>query len=106
VHSPPPSGPAQEDRPPRLLLVTAQGDAWRLLNALPSAYAVGASTLEPGVQWLGATTAVFTLKRDFIPPPYTEGILRAVFEAAKVKGFQVRTRQTQPLAGEYDLKWE
>jgi uncharacterized protein (TIGR02265 family) len=90
----------------KLLLVLGQGNPKRLLNALPSAYAVSVSSLQAEVRWTGPNSAVFILRRDFIPLAYTEGSLKAVFETAKVRGFQVRSRQPEPLLGEYELSWQ
>jgi uncharacterized protein (TIGR02265 family) len=92
--------------PGKLLKVLAQGNPKRLLNGLPSAFSVGGGRLQSTVRWTGPNTATFVLERDFLPLPYTEGVLRAAFEATQVKGFQVRSRQPEPLVGEYDLSWE
>ena len=92
--------------PGKLLMVLAQGNPKRLINALPSAFNVGGSHLKIDVRWTGPHSAVFVFQRDFIPLVYTEGVLRAAFEAAQVKGFQVRSRQLESLASEYEMSWE
>ena len=92
--------------PGRLMIVLAQGKPKRLVEALPSAFTVGGSHLKIAVRWKGPNNVVFVFQRDFIPLVYTEGTLRAAFEAAKVKGFQVRSRQLESFGSEYELSWQ
>ncbi|WP_158502062.1 TIGR02265 family protein [Vitiosangium sp. GDMCC 1.1324] len=90
----------------KTMLVVAQGSPKRLLTALPAAFSVSVSTLQGEVRWTGPNSATFILKRDFMPLMYTEGALQAVFENAKVQNFQMRSREPEPLVGEYMLSWE
>lgn len=90
----------------KLMLVLGQGNPKRLINGLPSAFSVAVSSLTSEVKWTGPQSATFILRRDFIPLAYTEGALRPVLENAKVKHFEIRSRQPEPLVGEYDLSWE
>lgn len=90
----------------RTMVVVAQGNPRRLLNALPAAFSLSVSTLRGEVHWTGPNSAVFILRQDFMPLAYTEGALHAVFENAKAKNFQVKSREPEPLVGEYTLSWE
>ncbi len=90
----------------KLMLVVGQGNPQRLINGLPPAFSVAVSSLTSEVKWTSPQSATFILRRDFVPLAYTEGALRAVLENAKVKRFEIRPRQPEPLVGEYDLSWE
>lgn len=82
------------------------GNPRRLLQSLPRAFSVAGATLVSELRWQGPQSAVFTLKRDFIPTAYTEGVMHAVLEQAKVKHIQVHSHQPQPLVSEYTVDWK
>lgn len=90
---------------PGRILLLGQGSIRRVLGVVPAAFSVVGSTLESEVRWTGAKSAIFILKRDFIPPAYTVGTLQCL-ETVNVKGLRVRALPSEPLVGKYELAWD
>ncbi|MBZ4419246.1 DUF2378 family protein [Myxococcus sp. RHSTA-1-4] len=90
----------------KTLLLLASDSPKRLLGNLHAGYRAAVSYGERGVSWTGDKSGIFTMKRDFMPPPYHEGTLLAVIEAVGGKGVEVHGRQTGPLDTEYTLSWQ
>ncbi len=89
----------------RTLRMLAGSDPRRILNGLPSAYAVSVSFGEREVVWTGPRSAHLTMRREFLPTPFHEGTLRAVLESVNVRG-RVQGRQLSLLDSEYEVSWE
>lgn len=89
----------------KTLLLLASDSPRRLLGNLHSGYRAAVSYGERNVSWTGDTSGVFTMKRDFMPPPYHEGTLQAVIEVVGGKQVRVEGRQTGLLDTEYSLSW-
>jgi uncharacterized protein (TIGR02265 family) len=89
----------------KTLLLLAAGSPKRLLGNLHSGYRAAVSYGERTVSWLDETSGIFTMKRDFMPPPYHEGTLQAVIEAVGGKQVQVRGWQRGLLDTDYTLSW-
>jgi uncharacterized protein (TIGR02265 family) len=90
---------------PGKILMLGQGSMQRLLSVVPSAFSLANNSLQGEVKWTGPRSALFLLKHDFLPLVYTEGTLQSL-DTAKVKGLRVKSRQVEPLVGEYELTWE
>jgi uncharacterized protein (TIGR02265 family) len=88
----------------KVLLLMAQGDPRRLLSNMPSSMQILSRNRECKVLLPGPKSGVL-LKRDLMPRLFMEGGLLAVFEAAKVKGVQVRSRSLGPTENEYEISW-
>jgi uncharacterized protein (TIGR02265 family) len=78
----------------------------RLLQSLPAAYREMVSFGERTVTMRGDKAAHISVKRDFLPPSHTEGVLLAVLEASVAGMVQVSSRSLGPLDSEYALSWE
>jgi uncharacterized protein (TIGR02265 family) len=89
----------------RTMQVLVRGDAKRLMNNLPKTYQV-VVTGERGVEWLGPQWCRLTMRRDFLPTVFHEGMLVAMLEQLKAHEVKVVGRQTGPLDSEYDISWQ
>ncbi|MCP3104099.1 DUF2378 family protein [Myxococcus sp. K15C18031901] len=90
----------------KTLLLLAANNPKRMLGNLHSGYRAAVSYGERSVRWTGDTSGVFTMKRDFMTPPYHEGVLQAVVEAVGGKNVRVQGQKTGPLDAEYELSWQ
>ncbi|HEX8438002.1 TIGR02265 family protein [Archangium sp.] len=88
----------------RVLLLMAQGDPRRLLSNVPSSLQLVSRNRECQVRLQGPKSGVM-LKHDLLPRAFIEGGLVATFDAAKVKGVQVRSRPLGPTENEYEFTW-
>lgn len=84
----------------------SRGDAKRLVSNLPSVYRASVSFGERSVVWLGPTSGRFSMRREFMPFTFQEGLLLGVLEKAKVRGARVRGSQLSTLESDYDISWE
>jgi uncharacterized protein (TIGR02265 family) len=89
----------------RTLQVLVRGEAKRLVNNLPWAYQV-AMTGERSVKWLGPQCCRFSMRRDFLPTAFHEGMLVAMLERLNASKVKVVGRQTGGLDSEYDISWQ
>jgi uncharacterized protein (TIGR02265 family) len=83
----------------------SRGDAKRLVGNLPSVYRASVSFGERYVVWLGPANGRFSMRREFMPYPFQEGLLLGVLEKANVKGARVRGSQLSTLESDYDISW-
>jgi uncharacterized protein (TIGR02265 family) len=90
----------------KTLLLLASDSPKRLVSNLPSGYRAAVSYGERSVEWTGERSGRFTMKRDFMPPAYHEGVMEAVIEALGAKSVQVQGKQTGLLDTEYLLSWQ
>lgn len=89
----------------RTLQMLACDDPRLLLEQLPTGFRLAVSYGERGMTWTGPTSGHFTMKRNFMPPAYHEGVLVAVLEAVGARDVQVHGRDTGVLDMEYAVSW-
>jgi uncharacterized protein (TIGR02265 family) len=81
------------------------GDMRSTVESLRAGYRIAVSSVEPELVWTGPTSARLILKRVFMPHPFHEGLLRAMFERRNLPALKVLGHQTGPLDSEYELSW-
>ncbi|HYO58629.1 TIGR02265 family protein [Archangium sp.] len=84
----------------------ARGDAKRLVGNLPSAYRAAVSFGVRSVVWTGPTSGRLTMRREFMPYPFQEGMLLGVLKKANARGARVCGHQLSTLESDYDVSWE
>jgi uncharacterized protein (TIGR02265 family) len=84
----------------------ARGDAKRLVGNLPSVYRASVSFGVRSVVWTGPTSGRLTMRREFMPYPFQEGLLLGVLRKANVGGARVCGQQLSTLESDYDISWE
>jgi uncharacterized protein (TIGR02265 family) len=89
-----------------MLQLLARGDVKRLLVNLPSAYRASVSFGARSVTWTGPTCGQLTMRHEFMPYPFHEGLLLGVLGKANVRGARVRGYQLSTLESDYDVSWE
>ena len=78
----------------------------QLQSTLPIAYRAAVSFGEHSVRWTGPQSGRFTLRRDFLPHPFHEGVLEASLELWGAQSVQVRGWQTGGLDSECEFRWQ
>ena len=89
-----------------VLQLLGAGDIWRLINHLPSTYRASVSFGVRAMRWQGATRGRLTMRREFMPCSFHEGVLLGVLGQARARGAQVRGCQLSTLESDYDISWE
>ena len=89
----------------KTLLMLAGSDPRRLMNSLSSGYKTAVSYGTRLVTWSSATRCVFSMRRDFMPHPYHEGVLQQVLSAVGGKQVQVRGLRVGLLDTDYECSW-
>ncbi|WNG31048.1 DUF2378 family protein [Cystobacter fuscus] len=90
----------------KALLLLSRCETWRLVGNLPSAYRSAVNHGERSVSWEGFSRGRVTMRRDFMPCSFHEGLLRAVLESTKASGVEVVGSRVDVLDSEYVLSWE
>ncbi|RKI73669.1 DUF2378 family protein [Corallococcus sp. AB049A] len=90
----------------RTFLLLAAGDPRKLVTNLPSGYQMAVSYGERTVDWKGDGDALLTMRRDFMPPAYHEGVLREVLTMVGARNPRVQGRKLGLLDTEYRISWE
>ncbi|RKH42176.1 DUF2378 family protein [Corallococcus sicarius] len=90
----------------RTFLLLALGDTHKLVSNLPSGYRLAVSYGERTVEWKGPREAVFVMRRDFMPPPYHEGVLREVLTMVGARNPRIVGRKLSLLDTEYVITWD
>ncbi|MFT3711465.1 MAG: DUF2378 family protein [Archangium sp.] len=90
----------------KTLLLLAGSDPRRLMASLASGYKTAVSYGVRALEWRGATRCLFTMRRDFMPHPYHEGVLLQVLTAAGGRGVQVKGTRIGLLDTDYEVSWE
>jgi len=90
----------------RTLLLLAGEDPVRVLNSVPSGYRMAVSYGERTVTMTGPKSARVAMRRDFMPPAYGEGMLRAVLESVQARNVRVVGRPLGTLDTDYELAWD
>lgn len=89
-----------------MLQLLAGGDAKRLLGNLPSAYRASVSFGARSVTWTGPRRGQLSMRHEFMPYPFHEGLLMGVLGKANARGVRVRGYQLSTLESDYDVSWE
>lgn len=90
----------------KTLLMLAGKDPTRLLRSCPSAYRTAVSYGERKVEFTSERSCVFSMRRDFMPHPYHEGVFAQVIRALGVANVRVVGKRTGPLDADYAISWE
>jgi uncharacterized protein (TIGR02265 family) len=89
----------------KTLLLLSGNEPRRLMSSLASGYKTAVSYGTRTVTWTGPTSCVFSMRRDFMPPPYHEGVLAQVLTAVGGKDTRVVGRRVDVLDTDYDVFW-
>jgi uncharacterized protein (TIGR02265 family) len=89
----------------KTLLLLAGNDPRRLMLSLPTGYKTAVSYGQRTLTWRGPTSCVFSMRGDFMPHPYHEGVLTQVLSAVGARQPQVRGQRTAVLDADYDVSW-
>jgi uncharacterized protein (TIGR02265 family) len=89
----------------KTLLMLAGSDPKRMMNSLASGYKTAVSYGTRSVNWKTPQSCVFSMRRDFMPHPYHEGVLLQVLTAIGGKQVQVTGRRVALLDTDYDISW-
>jgi uncharacterized protein (TIGR02265 family) len=88
------------------LQLLAGGDTKRLVGNMPSVYRASVSFGVRSVVWTGPTSCRLTMRREFMPYPFQEGMLLGVLKKANARGARVLGHQLSTLESDYDVFWE
>jgi uncharacterized protein (TIGR02265 family) len=88
------------------LQLLAGGDTSRLLGNMPSMYRASVSFGVRSVLWTGPTSCRLTMRREFMPCSFQEGMLLGVLKKANARGARVLGQQLSLLESDYDVTWE
>ncbi|PTL84146.1 TIGR02265 family protein [Vitiosangium sp. GDMCC 1.1324] len=89
----------------RTVQVLVRGETKRLVNNLALTYRMSL-TGERQVKWTGPQCCRFTMKRDFLPVSFHEGMLVAMLERMNASKVKVVGHQMDVLDSEYDISWQ
>ncbi len=89
----------------KVLLLMAQGDPRRLISNVPTAMQTASKNWETKVTLTGPKSGVI-VRHDLLPRQHFEGGFKALFDAARIKGAQIRSRSLGPTENEYELSWD
>jgi uncharacterized protein (TIGR02265 family) len=90
----------------KTLLMLANTDPKRMISNLPSGFRACVTYGERSVVWQGPKRCTFTMKRDYMPHPYHEGILTTVLLTLGAKNVKVQGKRTGVVDADYDMSWE
>ncbi|OJH36384.1 TIGR02265 family protein [Cystobacter ferrugineus] len=90
----------------KALLLLSRCETRRLVGNLPSAYRAAMNHGERSVSWEGFCRGRVTMRRDFMPCAFHEGLLRAVLESTKAREVEVVGSRVDVLDSEYVLSWQ
>ncbi|MBL8910829.1 MAG: DUF2378 family protein [Archangium sp.] len=105
----------------KTLLMLAGSDPRRLMASLASGYKTAVSYGVRALEWKGRmvseasaggphgnsqTRCLFTMRRDFMPHPYHEGVLLQVLTTVGARGVQVKGTRVGLLDTDYEVSWE
>jgi uncharacterized protein (TIGR02265 family) len=90
----------------KTLLMLANTDPKRMISNLPSGFRACVTYGERSVVWQGPKQCTFTMKRDYMPHPYHEGVLSTVLLALGAKNVKVKGRRTGTVDADYEMSWE
>lgn len=88
------------------LQLLAKGDTKRLVGNMPSVYRASVSFGVRSVVWTGPTSGRLTMRREFMPYPFQEGMLLGLLQKANARGARVLGHQLSTLESDYDISWQ
>ena len=88
------------------LQLVGGGSVKGLVGHLPSAWRAWVSFGARSVLWTGPTSGRLTMRREFMPHPFQEGVLLGVLDKAHARGARVRGCQLSTLESDYEVSWE
>ena len=89
----------------KTLLMLAGSDPRRLMNSLASGYKTAVSYGTRTLTWKGNNSCVLSMRRDFMPHPYHEGVLLQVLTAVGGKQVQAKGLRVGLLDTDYEISW-
>lgn len=90
----------------RTLYAIAGRDPRRMVTNLPSGYRATVSYGERTVEWRGERHARVLFRRDFMPPAFHVGVMRAGMVGMGAKNPRVAGRQIGFLDAEFEVLWD
>lgn len=90
----------------RTLFAISGRDPRRMVTNVPSGYRATVSYGERTVEWLGERRARLTFRRDFMPPAFHVGVLRAGMVRLGARDARVTGRSTGLLDALFEVSWE
>ncbi|KFA92862.1 TIGR02265 family protein [Archangium violaceum] len=91
----------------RAMLLLARGRSPKpLISSLPAAFRVAMSYGSAQVEWLGPRQGLLSAQGSFMSPPFIEGLVLKVLEAAGARGTQATARPTGALDIVCEFSWE
>ena len=90
----------------KVMLSLTPGSPRQLGYSLPVAYRMAVSFGQYQVQWTGARSGRFILKRDFMPHPFHEGVVEMSLGLFGGREVKVSGRPTGGLDSECDFCWQ
>jgi uncharacterized protein (TIGR02265 family) len=90
----------------KTLLLLANTDPKRMIGNLPSGFRACVTYGERTVAWNGPKHCVLSMKRDYMPHAYHEGVLHTVLVTLGAKNVKVTGRRTGPVDADYEMSWE
>jgi uncharacterized protein (TIGR02265 family) len=90
----------------RTLYAIAGRDPRRMVTNIPSGYRATVSYGERTVEWLGERHARVVFRRDFMPPAFHVGVMRAGIAGMGARNPRVAGRQSGFLDAEFEVLWE
>jgi len=90
----------------KTLLLLAGNDPRRFINSLPSGYKTAVTYGQRQVTWQGPRQCVLSMRRDFMPHPYHEGVLAQGLEAIGAKNVKVTGSRITLLDADYAVSWD
>ena len=89
----------------KTLLLLVGRDPGRLIGALPGAYKTAVSYGERKAEATGKNSYRLTVRRDFMPAKYHEGVLDAVVRAMGIQDVTVTGTALGTLDVRYEIRW-
>lgn len=90
----------------KTLLLLASSSLRKVMQNATAAYRTAVSYGDRSMEWPGQRHCVMTMKYDFMPHPYHQGLLLRTLEALGGKGVQVKATPTGLLDATYEMTWE
>lgn len=90
----------------KTLLMLASNEPRRLMSSLASGYKTAVSYGVRALEWKAQTHCIFTMRRDFMPHPYHEGVLLQVLTTVGARALQVKGTRVGLLDTDYEISWE
>lgn len=86
-------------------LLMLSNDPKRLMNSAAAGYKTAVSYGVRSMVWKGPTHCVFSMRRDFMPHPYHEGLLTHMLTAVGARSAQVKGLRVGLLDTDYETTW-